>query len=175
MEKKRSTEGDGGFYYLLNGNQRFKDGYLVKPVAVKSLVLEEALPPLDELQRFNQVPLARCIMHWRAVTRCCATVGACSVGRSSGLRACLAVSYGAKGAACKLLVRPRAVHLAVHGAAPERRPATQVGAAARAEGDATPGGELAQLVESLAGDGDAAAAAALRFSKDDKARSCSSS
>lgn len=45
-----------------------------------------------------------------------------------------------------------------------------MGAAARAEGDATPGGELAQLVESLAGDGDATAAAALRFSKDDKAR-----
>ena len=59
MEKKRTTEGDGGFYYLLNGNQRFEDGYLVKPVAVKSLVLEEALPPLDELQRFNQVPPAR--------------------------------------------------------------------------------------------------------------------
>ena len=50
-----------------------------------------------------------------------------------------------------------------------------MGAAARAEGDATPGGELAQLVESLAGDGDATAAAALRFSKDDKARPCSSS
>lgn len=58
VEKKRSTEGDGGFYYLLNGNQRFEDGYLVKPVAAKSLVLEEALPPLDELQRFNQVPAA---------------------------------------------------------------------------------------------------------------------
>ncbi|KAK9820946.1 hypothetical protein WJX81_001276 [Elliptochloris bilobata] len=98
VEKKRSAEG-GGFYYLLNGSQRFEDGYLVKPVAVKSLVLEEALPPLDELQRYNQV-----------------------------------------------------------------------GAAARAEGDASAGGELAQLVESLATDGDAAAVAALRFSKDDKVR-----
>ena len=66
--------------------------------------------------------------------------------------------------------------LAVHLSAKSRtRSAPQVGAAARAEGDATPGGELAQLVESLAGDGDATAAAALRFSKDDKARSCGSS
>lgn len=53
VEKKRGNE--GGFYYLLNGSQRFEDGYLLKQVAVKSLVLEEALPPLDELQRFNQV------------------------------------------------------------------------------------------------------------------------
>ena len=69
VEKKRSTEGEGGFYYLLNGSQRFEDGYLVKPVAVKSLVLEEALPPLDELQRFNQVPCL-CSVFARRIAGC---------------------------------------------------------------------------------------------------------
>jgi len=46
-----------------------------------------------------------------------------------------------------------------------------VGAAARTEGDAGAGGELAQLVQALATDGDAAGVAAARFSKGDKARS----
>ncbi len=56
VEKKRGQDGSG-FYFVLNGSQRFEDGYLLKQVALKSLMLEEALPPLDELQRFNQ---ARC-------------------------------------------------------------------------------------------------------------------
>ena len=56
VEKKRGQDGSG-FYFLLNGAQRFEDGYLLKQVAVKSLLLEEALPPLDELQRFNQARL----------------------------------------------------------------------------------------------------------------------
>lgn len=46
----------------------------------------------------------------------------------------------------------------------------QVGAAARAEGEEGAGGELAQLVESLATNGDAAAASAARFGKGDKVR-----
>jgi len=45
-----------------------------------------------------------------------------------------------------------------------------VGAAARTEDDAGAGGELAQLVQALATDGDAAGVAAARFSKGDKAR-----
>ena len=44
----------------------------------------------------------------------------------------------------------------------------QVGAAARAEGEEGAGGELAQLVESLATNGDVAAASAARFGKGDK-------
>lgn len=45
-----------------------------------------------------------------------------------------------------------------------------MGAAARAEGEEGAGGELAQLVESLATNGDAAAASAARFGKGDKVR-----
>ena len=59
VEKKRGQDGSG-FYFVLNSSQRFEDGYLLKQVALKSLLLEEALPPLDELQRFNQArPRAR--------------------------------------------------------------------------------------------------------------------
>lgn len=43
----------GDVYFILNGTNRFHDGYLVKTVSLKSLSLEESLPPLDELQRFN--------------------------------------------------------------------------------------------------------------------------
>ena len=60
---------------------------------------------------------------------------------------------------------------AAAGAPPAGRVRAQVGAAARTEGDAGAGGELAQLVEALATDGDAAGVAAARFSKGDKARS----
>lgn len=43
----------GEMLYVLNGTQRFSHGYLSKNVAIRSLVLQEALPPLDELQAFN--------------------------------------------------------------------------------------------------------------------------
>lgn len=38
---------------VLNGSQRFSQGYLVKEMAIKSLIPEVGLPPLEELQRFN--------------------------------------------------------------------------------------------------------------------------
>ena len=43
----------GEVLYILNNNQRFSRGYLIKEVSIKSLSVEEGLPPLDELQRFN--------------------------------------------------------------------------------------------------------------------------
>jgi len=43
----------GELMQILNNSQRFSKGYLVKTVAMKGLTLEEGLPPLDELQRFN--------------------------------------------------------------------------------------------------------------------------
>ncbi|KAK9811747.1 hypothetical protein WJX72_009461 [[Myrmecia] bisecta] len=52
VEQRRNHEGD--YEYMLNG-MRFVDGYMVRQVATKTLILEEAMPPLDELQRFNQV------------------------------------------------------------------------------------------------------------------------
>ncbi len=43
----------GEMMQILNNSQRFSKGYLVKAVAMKGLTLEDGLPPLDELQRFN--------------------------------------------------------------------------------------------------------------------------
>eukprot|EP00887_Chlorella_sp_A99_P006595 scaffold3.g6595.t1 len=48
-QRDRST---GETFYILNGSQRFLDGYLVKSVAVKSLAPEAEVPPLDEIQKF---------------------------------------------------------------------------------------------------------------------------
>lgn len=43
----------GELFYVLNNNNRFRQGYLVKISALKSLVLQTEIPPLDELQRFQ--------------------------------------------------------------------------------------------------------------------------
>lgn len=51
-ENRRLT--DGSVYYLLNGKQRFTQGYLQRTFAISSLRICETLPPLDELQRFKQ-------------------------------------------------------------------------------------------------------------------------
>lgn len=45
----------GELMYVLNGSQRFSQGYLVKNMALKSLGVEETMPPLDEIQRFGAV------------------------------------------------------------------------------------------------------------------------
>ena len=50
MQRDRAT---GDLIQILNNSQRFTKGYLLKTVATKGLALEETLPPLDELQRFN--------------------------------------------------------------------------------------------------------------------------
>ncbi len=52
QQRDRST---GEVFYILNNNQRFCEGYLQKVVAIKGLLPEETLPPLDELQRYNAV------------------------------------------------------------------------------------------------------------------------
>ncbi|PRW59844.1 transcription elongation factor SPT5-like protein 1 [Chlorella sorokiniana] len=50
QQRDRAT---GDVFYILNNNQRFLEGYLVRSIAMKSLILQESLPPLDELQKFN--------------------------------------------------------------------------------------------------------------------------
>ena len=40
------------------GDRYFEDGYLLRHYNVRNLSLEEGVPPLEELQRFNQVPQA---------------------------------------------------------------------------------------------------------------------
>ncbi|KFM22733.1 Putative transcription elongation factor SPT5-like protein 1 [Auxenochlorella protothecoides] len=49
-QRDRTT---GQLVHVLNGSQRFSEGYLIKSVAVKGLALEDGLPPLDDLQRFQ--------------------------------------------------------------------------------------------------------------------------
>jgi transcription elongation factor len=56
LEQRRRPDG-GGYYYTLNG-ARYEDGYLLRSYALQNLQAEEALPPLEDLQRFNQVPRA---------------------------------------------------------------------------------------------------------------------
>lgn len=51
-QRDRAT---GETYYILNGSQRFVEGYLQRTVNIKGLIPEETLPPLDELQRYNAV------------------------------------------------------------------------------------------------------------------------
>ena len=40
------------------GDRYFEDGYLLRHYNVRNLSLEEGVPPLEELQRFNQVSQA---------------------------------------------------------------------------------------------------------------------
>ena len=47
-------DNDGYIYNL--GSMRFQDGYLLKGVSLKGVIpIMDSLPPIDELQRFNQV------------------------------------------------------------------------------------------------------------------------
>ena len=43
----------GEMVYVLGGSQTFREGYLVKRVAMKTVTLVTSAPPLDELQRFD--------------------------------------------------------------------------------------------------------------------------
>lgn len=51
-ENRRLT--DGSVFYVMDGKQRFTQGYLQRQCAISSLRICETLPPLDELQRFKQ-------------------------------------------------------------------------------------------------------------------------
>lgn len=53
MEVQQQRDRSGEIQHILNNSQRFSRGYLIKTVAIKSLNLEDGIPPLDELQRFN--------------------------------------------------------------------------------------------------------------------------
>ena len=57
VEERRSQQAATGFAYFLGSNtaNRYEDGYLVRDFPIKSLHVEEATPPVDELQAFNQV------------------------------------------------------------------------------------------------------------------------
>ena len=55
VEREKARGLDGAVIFVLNGRQRFRNGYLQRPIAIKSLTILAAMPPLDELQRFKQV------------------------------------------------------------------------------------------------------------------------
>ncbi len=57
MEHLRRPDREGYFYRI--GDRRFEDGYLFKSYNVRNLSLEEGVPPLEELQRFNQVTVLK--------------------------------------------------------------------------------------------------------------------
>ena len=54
--EQRRKPGGSGFYYILK-NQHYEDGYLLKQYGRARLELVTGLPPLEELQRFNEVCL----------------------------------------------------------------------------------------------------------------------
>lgn len=60
VEERRSQQAATGFAYYLGSNtaNRYEDGYLVRDFPIKSLYVEEATPPVDELQTFNAVAQA---------------------------------------------------------------------------------------------------------------------
>jgi transcription elongation factor SPT5 len=47
--------GTGEFYHFFGGN-KYKDGYLLKSVNIKSLEVNNVVPTLEELQRFQDRP-----------------------------------------------------------------------------------------------------------------------
>lgn len=57
MEQRRKP-GGSGYHYILR-NQHYEDGYLVKQYGRARLELVSGLPPLEELQHFNQVRLSQ--------------------------------------------------------------------------------------------------------------------
>ncbi len=55
VERENRRLQDGSVFYVMDGKQRFTQGYLQRQIAIRSLAICDALPPLDELQRFKQV------------------------------------------------------------------------------------------------------------------------
>jgi len=55
VERERGRAADVGAIYVLNGKQRFRNGYLQRSIAIRSLIILSTVPPLDELQRYKQV------------------------------------------------------------------------------------------------------------------------
>ncbi len=57
VERERGRAADVGAVYVLNTKQRFRNGYLQRSIAIRSLIILSTVPPLDELQRYKQVNL----------------------------------------------------------------------------------------------------------------------
>lgn len=55
VERETRRGVDGSVVYVLNGRQRFHNGYLQRLISIKTLIILSTMPPLDELQRFKQV------------------------------------------------------------------------------------------------------------------------
>ena len=57
---KRSSTSPTGHCFVMNNNTaiRYEEGYLIREIPIKSLNVEEATPPVAELQAFNQVSAA---------------------------------------------------------------------------------------------------------------------
>ena len=160
LEHLRKADREGYFYRI--GDRRFEDGYLFKSYNVRNLSLEEGVPPLEELQRFNQVtfceptttalaypaPLYATYAPEVQILRCLLTT-------------CMAVTETqAECAVCCLIAGGRTVAIIESGAC------LQVGVAARAADTDNEGGELAQLMEALGED--ERAAGGTKFGRDDK-------
>ncbi|BDA45194.1 Transcription elongation factor SPT5 [Coccomyxa sp. Obi] len=56
VEQRRKPGGSGNYYILKN--QHYEDGYLIKQYGRARLELVSGLPPLEELQRFNEVGMS---------------------------------------------------------------------------------------------------------------------
>lgn len=57
VQEKRSSTSPTGYCFVMNNNtaNRYEEGYLIREIPIKSLNIEEATPPVAELQAFNQV------------------------------------------------------------------------------------------------------------------------
>ncbi|KAL3147827.1 hypothetical protein ABBQ32_002553 [Trebouxia sp. C0010 RCD-2024] len=60
VQEKRSSTSPTGYCFVMNNNtaNRYEEGYLIREIPIKSLNIEEATPPVAELQAFNQVAQA---------------------------------------------------------------------------------------------------------------------
>lgn len=98
VERENRRLQDGSVFYVLDGKQRFTQGYLHRQIAIRSLAICDSLPPLDELQRFKQ---ARNIMlttaSWKINTLACCVCSLKEGGEletthtSRGCSGCIAV------------------------------------------------------------------------------------
>lgn len=68
-----------------NSANRYEEGYLIREIPIKSLNVEEATPPVAELQAFNQVSIANyqlqllCTISW-LLAQCQAALQFCTFG-----------------------------------------------------------------------------------------------
>lgn len=65
VQEKRSSTSPTGYCFVMNNNtaNRYEEGYLIREIPIKSLNIEEATPPVAELQAFNQVNYLLMLTH----------------------------------------------------------------------------------------------------------------